>query len=51
MNTEKLDRVVRQIVTRWGIPGLGVGISDAESIVFAEGYGWCRCARRCKREV
>jgi CubicO group peptidase (beta-lactamase class C family) len=34
-----LDSVLEEIVTSWGIPGLGVGIVQEEEIVYARGFG------------
>ncbi len=40
MNLEKqLDSVLQEIMTRWGIPGLGVGIVEDGEIVYARGFG------------
>lgn len=36
---DKLDSVLEEIVTRWGIPGLGVGIVHKSEIVYAKGFG------------
>ena len=35
----KLDSVLEEIVARWGIPGLGVGIVQEGEIVYARGFG------------
>jgi CubicO group peptidase (beta-lactamase class C family) len=35
----KLDAVLTEIIDRWGIPGLGVGIVQDNEIVYARGYG------------
>lgn len=35
----KLDSVLEEIITRWGIPGLGVGIVEDGRIVYARGFG------------
>jgi CubicO group peptidase (beta-lactamase class C family) len=35
----KLDAVLEEIMTRWGIPGLGVGIVHENEIVYAKGFG------------
>lgn len=35
----KLDSVLEEIMTRWGIPGLGVGIVEDGKIVYARGFG------------
>jgi CubicO group peptidase (beta-lactamase class C family) len=35
----QLDRVLEEIVTGWGIPGLGVGIVQEGEIVYARGFG------------
>ncbi len=34
-----LDSVLEEIVARWGIPGLGVGIVQEGEIVYARGFG------------
>ena len=36
---KELDRVLQEIMTRWGIPGLGVGIVEDGEIVYARGFG------------
>lgn len=36
---EALDAVLEEIVTRWGLPGLGVGIVEGDNIVYARGFG------------
>lgn len=36
---EKLDAVLEEIMARWGIPGLGVGIVHDGEIVYARGFG------------
>jgi CubicO group peptidase (beta-lactamase class C family) len=35
----QLDQVLEEIVLRWGIPGLGVGIVQEGEIVYAQGFG------------
>jgi len=35
----KLDAVLEEIMARWGIPGLGVGIVQEGEIVYAKGFG------------
>ena len=35
----KLDAVLEEIIARWGIPGLGVGIVHENEIVYAKGFG------------
>ena len=35
----KLDSVLEEIVARWGIPGLGIGIVDGGEITYARGFG------------
>ena len=39
INEKDLERVLQQIITRWGIPGLGVGIVEDGEIVYARGFG------------
>ncbi len=39
MDTHQLDMALQEIIARWGIPGLGVGIVEGDEIVLAEGYG------------
>jgi CubicO group peptidase (beta-lactamase class C family) len=34
-----LDSVLQEIVARWGIPGLAVGIVQDDEIVYAKGFG------------
>ena len=36
---KKLDAVLGEIMTRWGIPGLGIGIVEGNDIVYAKGFG------------
>jgi CubicO group peptidase (beta-lactamase class C family) len=36
---EQLTPVLEEIVHRWGIPGLAVGIVEASGIVYAKGFG------------
>jgi CubicO group peptidase (beta-lactamase class C family) len=36
---KELDVVLEEIVTRWGIPGLGIGIVDGNEIIYAKGFG------------
>ncbi len=35
----KLDMVLEEIVARWGIPGLAVGITDNNGIIYAGSFG------------
>ena len=35
----RLDFVLGEIITRWGVPGLGVGIVENGEIVYARGFG------------
>jgi CubicO group peptidase (beta-lactamase class C family) len=35
----KLDAVLEEIVTRWGIPGMAVGIVQENEIIYARGFG------------
>jgi CubicO group peptidase (beta-lactamase class C family) len=39
LHIEKLEQVLSEIIARWGIPGLGVGIVEGEEIVYARGFG------------
>lgn len=39
MDMKQLDTVLQEIIARWEIPGLGVGIVEGDKIVSAEGYG------------
>ncbi len=39
INEKELDRVLQEIIARWGIPGLGVGIVEDGEIVYARGFG------------
>ena len=39
IDESKLDTVLEEIMTRWGIPGLGVGIVQENEIVYARGFG------------
>lgn len=36
---KNLDAVLQEIVARWGIPGLAVGIVENNEIVYAKGFG------------
>ena len=36
---KQLDSVLEEIMTRWGIPGLGVGVVEDGEIVYARGFG------------
>lgn len=38
-NENKVTTVLEEIMARWGIPGLGVGIVDDGDIVYARGFG------------
>jgi CubicO group peptidase (beta-lactamase class C family) len=35
----KLDAVLKEIIARWGIPGLGVGIVENNEIIYARAFG------------
>lgn len=39
LNCAALDAVLEEIMARWGIPGLGVGIVDGDEILYARGFG------------
>ncbi len=39
MNSNKLDTVLQEILARWGIPGLGVGIVEEKEIVYTRCFG------------
>lgn len=39
LHLDKLDAVLEEIMARWGIPGLGVGIVAGDEIVYAKGLG------------
>jgi CubicO group peptidase (beta-lactamase class C family) len=39
IDENKLDAVLEEIITRWGIPGLGVGIVQDNEIVYTRGFG------------
>jgi CubicO group peptidase (beta-lactamase class C family) len=39
LNKKQLDSVLEEIIARWGIPGLGVGIVDNGEITYARGFG------------
>ena len=39
LHPDQLDRVLDEIITRWGITGLGVGIVAGEEISYARGFG------------
>lgn len=36
---KELDHVLQEIVTRWDIPGLGVGIVEGDQIIYARSFG------------
>jgi CubicO group peptidase (beta-lactamase class C family) len=38
-NEKELDRVLQEIIARWGVPGMGVGIVEDGQIVYARGFG------------
>ena len=35
----RLDQVLEEIMARWGIPGLGVGLVEGGEVVYARGFG------------
>lgn len=39
LHLDKLEKVLQEIITRWGIPGLDVGIVEVEEIVYSHGFG------------
>ncbi len=39
LHPDKLEQVLSQIIDRWSIPGLGIGIVDGEEIIYARGFG------------
>lgn len=39
LNQDLLDQVLQEIIARWGIPGLGVGIVEGEEMTYARGFG------------
>ena len=36
---KELNAVLQEIITRWGIPGLGIGIVEGNEIIYARGFG------------
>ncbi len=38
-DTSHLERVLEQIISRWGIPGLGIGIVEGGEISYSRGFG------------
>jgi hypothetical protein len=36
---KELDTVLQEIIARWGIPGMAVGIVQGDEIVYAKGFG------------
>jgi len=36
---KELDAVLQEIIARWGIPGLGIGIVEEDEIIYAKGFG------------
>jgi CubicO group peptidase (beta-lactamase class C family) len=39
IQTNQLDQVLQDIISRWGIPGLGIGIVEGEEITYARWFG------------
>ena len=39
LHLDTLEQVLDQIIARWGIPGLGIGIVEGEKIAYARGFG------------
>ena len=39
LHSNHLEQVLDQIIARWGIPGLGIGIVEGSEIVYACGFG------------
>jgi CubicO group peptidase (beta-lactamase class C family) len=38
-NEKALDRVLQDIIARWGVPGMGVGIVEDGKTIYARGFG------------
>ena len=36
---KELNAVLQEIITRWGMPGLGIGIVEGNEIIYARGFG------------
>ncbi|MCE5206865.1 MAG: class A beta-lactamase-related serine hydrolase [Chloroflexi bacterium] len=36
---KELDTVLKEIIARWGIPGMAVGLVQGDQVVYAEGFG------------
>ncbi|MFC2082408.1 hypothetical protein ACFLSG_00010 [Candidatus Bipolaricaulota bacterium] len=36
---EELDAVLEEIVVRWRVPGLAVGIVEGDEVAYAKGFG------------
>jgi CubicO group peptidase (beta-lactamase class C family) len=36
---KELDSVLQEIIARWGIPGMAVGIAHGDEIIYAKGFG------------
>ncbi|MBN1920052.1 MAG: serine hydrolase [Anaerolineae bacterium] len=39
INENALDRVLQNIIARWGVPGMGVGIVEDGKTIYARGFG------------
>jgi len=39
INEKALDRVLQDIIARWGVPGMGVGIVEDGKTIYARGFG------------
>lgn len=39
INENELDRALQEIISRWGVPGLGVGIVKDDAVIYTRGFG------------
>ncbi len=39
LHLNQLEQAIQEIINRWGIPGLGVGIVESDEIVYSRGFG------------
>ena len=48
---KELDHVLQEIIARWGVPGLGVGVVKDSEIVYARGFGMQSLERKPLNEI
>jgi CubicO group peptidase (beta-lactamase class C family) len=39
LNEKELEVVLQEIMTRWGVPGLAIGMVEGDQIIYAKGFG------------